>query len=255
GSAPAPDLRWDGDGPLWLGVLRLPLIPASAAAYTEIPAAMLVRYQDAAARCPGLPWPVLAAVGDVESDHGRNPGVSSAGARGPMQFMPASWRAFGVDADGDGEARITDPDDAVHAAADYLCAHGGGDPQRLRDALFAYNHAWWYVDLVLSTALRYADGGALTAPDHDAGRLAHHPNLDVYPAGRADIALGRVDPRVVDLLATLTANHRITVVALRSGHSRYVAGTTTESHHYHGRAVDIAAIDGEPVSAASPKAR
>ncbi|HEY8340132.1 MAG TPA: hypothetical protein VIK95_09700, partial [Egibacteraceae bacterium] len=85
--------------------------------------------------------------------------------------------------------------------------------------------------------------------------LAHHPNLDATPAGRADIALGRVDPRVLDLLATLTADHRVTVSALRTGHSRFVAGTTTESHHYHGRAVDIAAIDGQPVSAASPKAR
>src|SRR5690606_744907 len=142
-----------------------------------------------------------------------------------------------------------DPDDAVHAAAEYLCAHGGGDPSRLREAVYAYNHAWWYVDLVLSTALRYADAGALTPPSlagRTAAWLAHHPNLDATPAGRADIALGRVDPRVLDLLATLTADHRVTVSALRTGHSRFVAGTTTESHHYHGRAVDIAAIDGQP---------
>lgn len=130
--------------------------PPSAAAVEEIPAGMLVRYRSAArTECPGLPWAVLAGIGRVETDHHRNKAISSAGAQGPMQFMPATWDAFGVDADGDGRATITDPDDAVAAAARYLCASDATDPAELRQAIWNYNHADWYVDRVLEAAARY----------------------------------------------------------------------------------------------------
>lgn len=114
-------------------------------------------YMQAAGQCPGLSWTVLAAIGQIESGHGRNLGPSSAGALGPMQFMPATWRRYGVDGDGDGQASIMNPFDAVPAAARYLCAHGAGDePGSLRQAVYAYNHAWWYVRSVLGLAERYA---------------------------------------------------------------------------------------------------
>lgn len=108
-------------------------------------------YRAAAPTCPGMPWTLLAAVGQIESGHGRNNGPSSAGAIGPMQFMPATFAAYGVDGDGDGRLDAWDPQDAVFSAAHYLCVSGAGKgPAGIRRALFAYNHAQWYVDLVLA---------------------------------------------------------------------------------------------------------
>ncbi|HVL98612.1 MAG TPA: lytic transglycosylase domain-containing protein [Egibacteraceae bacterium] len=242
----------------WLGYLTLSGIEPSQHALDDIPEEMLARYQSATIICPGLPWPVLAAVGKVETNHARNLGVSSAGARGPMQFMPASWRAFGLDANGDGRADVNDRDDAVLSAASYLCEHGGGDPETLHEALYGYNHAWWYVERVLNIARRYVDGAwdpqaPLLPLDVDA--LLLNPRLKVYPGGRADIAAGRIDGRVLHLLALLTRQHEITVVSLQTGHSKHVAGTNRVSNHYLGRAVDIAAIDGERVSVSSARAR
>jgi len=114
-------------------------------------------YRRSAALCPGLSWTVLAAIGQVESGHGRNNGPSSAGALGPMQFMPATWRAYGVDGDGDGKADIWSPYDAVPSAANYLCANGAGQGgEKLRRAVWHYNHSWSYVAKVLSLANAYA---------------------------------------------------------------------------------------------------
>ena len=113
-------------------------------------------YKQGAKSCPGLSWTVLAAIGQVESDHGRNAGRSSAGALGPMQFMPATWRAYGVDGDGDGKADIMNPYDAVPGAAKYLCANGAGRGGRqLYSAVWQYNHADWYVQKVLNLAKAY----------------------------------------------------------------------------------------------------
>jgi hypothetical protein len=113
-------------------------------------------YVDSARYCPGLRWQVLAAIGQVESGHGRNVGPSTAGALGPMQFMPATWAYSGVDGDGDGTADIMSPYDAVPAAALYLCRAGAANGQQgLYDAVFSYNHADWYVKLVLDLAARY----------------------------------------------------------------------------------------------------
>ena len=101
----------------------------------------------------GEDWYILAAVGKVESDHGRNMGPSSAGALGPMQFMPSTWEAYGIDANDDGEANIMDPEDAIPSAARYLKA--GGAPEDWYKALFTYNHAGWYVEDVLEVAEGY----------------------------------------------------------------------------------------------------
>jgi membrane-bound lytic murein transglycosylase B len=78
--------------------------------------------------------------------------VSSAGAVGWMQFMPGTWRMYGTDASGDGIADPNDPYDAIESAAAYLEAAGGR--RDIRRAVFAYNHAWWYVDRVLRIAAR-----------------------------------------------------------------------------------------------------
>ena len=127
-----------------------------------------------------IPWTVLAGIGKVESDDGRTnlPGVTSGsnafGAAGPMQIgidgasgnswggapvHPASLVVDGVatDEDGDGVANVYDPADAIAGAAKYLVAHGA--QQSIPAAIFAYNHADWYVQEVLSWASTYASGG------------------------------------------------------------------------------------------------
>jgi hypothetical protein len=123
------------------------------------PANWLQLYQDSAALyCPGLSWTVLAAIGEIESGNGTNDGPSSAGALGPMQFMPATWAAWGIEGFGQTEAPdIMDPLDAVPSAARMLCADGavsGGTG--LPDAIWDYNHADWYVTEVLQLAAEYA---------------------------------------------------------------------------------------------------
>ncbi|TMR99253.1 lytic transglycosylase domain-containing protein [Nonomuraea basaltis] len=121
------------------------------------PGSYLELYKASATRCPGLSWTVLAAIGQVESGHGRNNGPSSAGALGPMQFMPATWKHYGVDGDGDGKSDIWSPYDAVPGAANYLCANGAGKGgQKLRKAIWFYNHSWEYVNKVMGIAEAYA---------------------------------------------------------------------------------------------------
>jgi cell wall-associated NlpC family hydrolase len=120
--------------------------PIAAAQVDDIPPAQLAVMQQAAATC-GLPWQVLAGVAKVESDFGRNMATSSAGAIGYAQFLPSSWAAYGQG------GNPYDYRDAIPAMARYLCAHGGN--RDLRRALFAYNHADWYVDQVLAVAVRY----------------------------------------------------------------------------------------------------
>jgi hypothetical protein len=94
----------------------------------------------------GVPWEVLAAINEIETDYGRNLSTSSAGAVGWMQFLPSTWASFGVDADGNGKPNPNDPMDAIFAAARYLNAAGA--EHQLARAIFAYNHANWYVTSV-----------------------------------------------------------------------------------------------------------
>ncbi len=115
----------------------------------RIPPFLLSIYQAAGIEY-GVRWEVLAAINEIETDYGRNLNVSSAGALGWMQFMPATWKAYGVDANGDRKKDPYNPVDAIFAAARYLKAAGGHDD--LRKAVFAYNHADWYVDSVLMRA-------------------------------------------------------------------------------------------------------
>ncbi len=123
---------------------------------TNLPDSLRALYmRGAATECPGLPWNVLAGIGQVETDHGQNKNVSSAGAMGPMQFMPATWAVYGVDGDGDGVADILDQADAIFSAAHYLCANGGGNSATLYRAIFDYNHSDYYVNTVLAVAAQY----------------------------------------------------------------------------------------------------
>ena len=134
---------------------RLPVDPSGASGR---PSTYLDLFRASAARyCPGMSWTVLAAIGQIESGDGSNMGPSSAGALGPMQFLPSTWREWGITAFGEsGPPNIMDPFDAVPAAARLLCAAGAGSASGLRGAVFAYNHATWYVNEVLALAGAYA---------------------------------------------------------------------------------------------------
>ena len=98
----------------------------------------------------GIDWKLLVAVWQVES--GKSMGAtrrSSAGAMGPMQFMPGTWRGVGVDGDGDGVKDANNVYDALHGGARYL-ASNGADRGDIDHALFRYNHSWSYVNKVKS---------------------------------------------------------------------------------------------------------
>jgi len=118
----------------------------------EIPPFLLPIYQACGAEY-GIPWEVLASINKIETAFGTNTNVSSAGAVGWMQFLPSSWETFGLDANGDGKKDPYNPVDAICAAAHYLKLAGGN--KDLYQAIFAYNHADWYVQEVLLYARAY----------------------------------------------------------------------------------------------------
>ncbi len=115
----------------------------------SIPPFLLPIYQ-AAGAAYGIPWQVLAAINEVESDYGRDLSVSSAGAEGWMQFLPSTWGQYGVDVNNDGFEDPYNPADAIFGAARYL-KDAGGDID-IRAAIFAYNHSQAYVNSVLLRA-------------------------------------------------------------------------------------------------------
>ncbi len=148
--------------------LRSDSFGASARAKAEIPAHYLDLYQRAARRY-GLDWAILAGVGKVECDHGRDPdpsctkegAVNSAGAGGPAQFLASTWMAYEVDGDGDGRADRWNPADAIFGMANYL--HASGAPRDYHRAIWAYNHAEWYVTDVERWAARYRGAAQMSA--------------------------------------------------------------------------------------------
>ncbi|MBS1846016.1 MAG: lytic murein transglycosylase [Actinobacteria bacterium] len=137
-------------------VLQIPSLTASACAATAVPPQLIPIYRRAsAAYALGPQGPaVLAGINAVETGFGTNLGPSSAGAEGWMQFMPATWAEYGVDANGDGVADPSNPEDAIFSAARYLSA--AGMPADTYGAIYAYNHADWYVSEVLANAGCYA---------------------------------------------------------------------------------------------------
>jgi soluble lytic murein transglycosylase-like protein len=109
----------------------------------EPPGELLGYYRQAERRF-GVPWEALAAVNYVESKFGRVVSNSSAGAQGPMQFIPSTWAAYGLGGD------VHDPHDAILGAANYLRANGA--PASMREALYHYNPVTEYVDAVATYA-------------------------------------------------------------------------------------------------------
>jgi membrane-bound lytic murein transglycosylase B len=135
-----------------LGRRYLAAIPRSPGGLPRVrvakaaPAAELRRHYAAAQRRFGVHWSILASINFVESAFGRVRSASEAGARGPMQFLPSTWREYGMGGD------IEDPGDAILAAANYLSRAGARvDVDR---ALFAYNHSTSYVRAIRRFASR-----------------------------------------------------------------------------------------------------
>lgn len=126
-------------------------VQPSVLASQDISPSYVAAYQHAATLCPGLSWTVLAGIGKVETDQGRDIAVSSAGAEGPMQFLPSTFASVALPGEGD----INSIQDAADAAARYLCMNGGGNPVTVSAAIFAYDHLATYVEDVLSWSARY----------------------------------------------------------------------------------------------------
>jgi hypothetical protein len=262
---------------------RGPHIGASDLALGDIPPDYLARYVTAAATCPSLSWQVLAAIGKIESDHGRSsaPGVRSGVNRfgccaGPMQFNltngpPSTWDTWGTGI----RAHVYDPAHAIPAAARKLCGDGLAQPEAvgrdpcpqvlgpaaLHRALKRYNNACWYVHEVVTLAGRYTTTSPTPSPARDpfVRALVANPNIATTTSRgcnpRPDLASGRLDLRVQSLLAVIADRHHIRLSCLRSGHSRFVKGTTRVSNHSVWRAVDIDRVDGQPVGPTSQPAR
>ena len=143
----------------------------SARASADIPAAYLALYQEAAATCPGLPWTVLAAIGQVESDQGRDAHTSADGAVGIVQMLPATFEEYAqpVPPGGESPPDPLDPTDEIYAAARMLCTDGARDGTDIDGAIFAYNHTASYVQQVLTYASEYATSTASAAASAASG--------------------------------------------------------------------------------------
>jgi hypothetical protein len=242
----------------------------SPKAIEDIPAAYILLYQDAVARfCPEVKWSELAGIGKVETDHGRSPlpgvksGANAYGAAGPMQIgiggaAGNSWERVGGDYNDDGKIDIYDPGDAIPGAAKYLCA-AGADPdtnitevkcyklgddkrtQKVRTAIWAYNHACWYVDQVMSIAETYAiksidigqAGDYRQAHRISAGSrwLEALPQDVVSPYYRGNNI--KCDVRIVAGVIKLMREFRAQVTACQEG------GHSVAGEHPLGLAVDV----------------
>ena len=198
----------------------------------EIPPFLLPIYQSCGTEY-GIPWQVLAGINKIETAFGTNLNVSSAGAEGWMQFIPSTWAAYGVDANEDGRKDPYNPVDAICAAARYLRAAGGD--KDLRQSIFAYNHADWYVDEVLLYANQYgklpdALVGSLTgltegahfpvaadaryADDiNDAAALARSTTDRRAAGNAADVIASNAQRRSINIYSSLNAP----VVAVNDG--------------------------------------
>ena len=202
-----------------------------------IPSRAVQAYQAAAAAADcGIPWTLVAAIGRVESNHGQfagatllsdgrsdppivgipldgRPGVAEIKdtdggkwdgdktydrAVGPMQFIPSSWAAFGVDGDRDGRADPFDIDDAAASAAKYLCRAGGGNlssEASQRDAVYSYNRSTAYVDTVMALAAVYAGGVPIDGSAPSGSTPIKEPTLPPATQGDPPAAPGTTTPR------------------------------------------------------------
>jgi Transglycosylase SLT domain len=181
----------------------VPLLPGSSCAPSGVPAVLVPIYQRAATAYGLGPQgaAVLAAINGIETAFGTNLNVSSAGAVGWMQFMPETWAGYGVDANGDGVADPFNPEDAIFAAASYLRAAGA--PADWYSAVFAYNHADWYVTEVLTNAQCYGQLGG----DAVSGAFELTPKLTVLSCDAAKPWRARIPAEYLNAFESAAARY------------------------------------------------
>lgn len=205
-----PDAEQAGGGvapaPAPSATFAVPSLPTSSCAPAGVPAVLIPIYQRASDAYGLGPQgaSILASINGIETAFGTNLNVSSAGAIGWMQFMPETWDGYGVDANGDGVADPYNPEDAIFAAASYLAA--SGMPADTYGAIYAYNHADWYVAEVLANAECYGRLGNAVAqafdlsprlqvlscrPAQDWKKRIPAPYLDAFETAAARYGLGR----------------------------------------------------------------
>jgi hypothetical protein len=197
----------------------------------RIPPFLLPIYQAAGIEY-GVRWEVLAAINEIETDYGRNLNVSSAGAVGWMQFLPSTWKRYGTDANKDGLKDPYNPVDAIFAAARYLRAAGADTD--LRRAIFAYNHADWYVDSVMLRA-RVLGGlpsnfvGSLTGLTQGHFPVASRATYadDLSEKSRAE-RRGVVEPQTGRRSIDIFAKQNSPVIAVNDGKIVKVTKTSVE---------------------------
>jgi Transglycosylase SLT domain len=203
------------------GTFSIPSLPESSCAISGVPPVLIPIYHRASDKYAlGPQGPaILAGINAIETAFGSNLGPSYAGAEGWMQFMPETWAMYGVDANGDGVKDPNNPEDAIFAAARYLSA--AGMPADVWGAIFAYNHADWYVEDVLANAGCYADevGGNYTTlslapqiqvfqctPAADWRRRVPEEYLDAFEQAAGRYELGKRGVWTLAAIARLESN-------------------------------------------------
>ena len=220
----------------------------------EAPPPFLIPIYKAAGHRYRVPWQVLAAINAVETNYGQNLSVSSAGAEGWMQFMPSTWSRWGVDADHDGSKNPYSPQDAIFSAARYL--HASGASRDLAGAIFAYNHAAWYVSEVLLRA-RMLDTSASFASIENGYALPLDARY-MRELGRTDDGVDIETPPDGALVYSMTPGV-VSAVAIDSGGfgPNYPVIEATEGslkgqHIYYGHVAAALVQPGEKVLAGQP---
>ena len=223
----------------------------------RIPPSYLDAFETAAARY-GLGergvW-ALASVALLESDFGRGMSKDEMEHRGPLGLDGTEWTSFSVDGDGDGRISHKSPGDSAATLARMIWSRGS-----LRAGLFSHNQAEWYVEAVLADAQKL-EGHCKKSEVEWTLSL---PNVVIAPINwnnltlsneleKEDLEQGRIDPRIVGLIGSITQTHEITISALRSDHSEFTSEGNI-SNHYYGRAMDIAVVDGVSCTDTAPTA-
>src|SRR5439155_940606 len=203
-----------------------------------------------------VPWRVLAAINEVETDYGRNLSVSSAGAVGWMQFMPETWSRWAVDANHDGKLNPYSPLDAIFTAARYLQASGASTD--LPAAIYAYNHADWYVTQVLLRTRSLARDLASTGSEKgyslpldtqymaQLGRTDDGVDIEIAPDGALVYS---ITPGIVSAVASDPAGFGPNYPVVEA-----TRGTLAGQHIYYGHVALALVRPGERVTAGQPLA-
>jgi murein DD-endopeptidase MepM/ murein hydrolase activator NlpD len=266
-SAKAPHSRTTRKKPAksTTGVTSLPALAPSAPVFeglppgfaslqaNEAPAYLVPIYKQAGHRYD-VPWRVLAAINEIETDYGQNLSVSSAGAEGWMQFMPATWQEWGVDADHDGYANPYSPQDAIFSAARYLQASGAAHD--LARAIFAYNHADWYVAEVLLRARMLSDKASFARVEQgyalplqatymqQLGRTDDGVDIETPPDGALVYS---ITPGVVSAVASDPAGFGPNYPVVEA-----TGGSLVGQHIYYGHVAQSLVQPGQRVAAGQP---